>query len=82
MFLHFSDSRLLQVECSNGQVGFGRKRREIMQSAMDPNKIFEISMTTFIKVNYDEDVDQSEHWLGTVTDQRFDFVFLFLRNPV
>jgi hypothetical protein len=49
----------MQLECSNGQTGFGRKRREIKQSAVDPNKIYEISMTTFIKVNYDEDIDQS-----------------------
>lgn len=43
------------IQCSNGQVGFGRRRREIAQSH-DPNKVYEISMTTFIKVS---DVDGS-----------------------
>lgn len=38
------------IQCSNGQIGFGKRRkREIAQSA-DPNKIYEISMTTFIRV--------------------------------
>lgn len=43
------------IQCSNGQIGYGRRRREIAQSH-DPNKVYEISMTTFIKVN---DVDGS-----------------------
>jgi Zona pellucida-like domain len=63
-----------KVECSNGQIGFGRKRREIMQSAMDPNKIFEISMTTFIKVNYDEEADQSKHWIVTLNRTMIEFM--------
>jgi len=40
------------VDCSNGKVGFGRKRREISGIPPDPNKVFEVSMTTFIKVDY------------------------------
>ncbi|XP_067004525.2 uncharacterized protein qsm [Anabrus simplex] len=43
------------VECSNGQVGYGRKRREVNAMPADPNKVFEVTMTTFIKVNYEED---------------------------
>lgn len=46
-----------QVECSNGQTGYGRKRREI--SSTDSNKIYEINLTTFIRVNYDEGSDKN-----------------------
>uniref|UniRef100_A0A2M4BN02 Putative secreted protein n=2 Tax=Anopheles marajoara TaxID=58244 RepID=A0A2M4BN02_9DIPT len=48
------------VICTNGQTAFGRrKRREINQSPADPNKVYEVTMTTFIKVNYDENADQN-----------------------
>lgn len=40
------------IQCSNGQIGYGRRRREISPSA-DGNKVFEISMTTFIRVDGD-----------------------------
>lgn len=39
------------VECSNGQIGYGRKRREIRKMVNDPNKVFEITLSTFIKVH-------------------------------
>lgn len=49
------------VQCSNGQIGYGRRKREIAQSA-DPNKVYEISMTTFIHVDGDpKDIDKSEY---------------------
>ncbi|XP_074035830.1 zona pelucida superfamily protein qsm [Leptinotarsa decemlineata] len=38
------------VECSDGQIGYGRKRRAISELPADPNKIFEITITSFIKV--------------------------------
>lgn len=38
-------------------MGYGRKRRE---TTTDPNKVYEISTTTFIKVNNDESADKSE----------------------
>lgn len=38
------------VECSNGQVGYGRRKREVPSLPPDPNKVFEISITSFIKV--------------------------------
>lgn len=44
-----------QVECSNGQIGYGRKRREIKKMMNDPNKVFEITLSTFIKVHWGED---------------------------
>lgn len=39
------------VECSSGQIGYGRKRREIKKTFNDPNKVFEITLSTFIKVH-------------------------------
>jgi len=41
------------VQCSNGQRGFGRKKREVSDSA-DPNKVYEISMSTVIKMECDD----------------------------
>lgn len=41
------------VQCSNGQRGFGRKRREVNQNG-DPNKVYEISMSTVIKMECDD----------------------------
>ncbi|XP_011150119.1 uncharacterized protein LOC105189594 isoform X1 [Harpegnathos saltator] len=42
------------IECSNGQIGFGRKRRAIEMS--DKNKLFEVTMSTFIRVDSADDV--------------------------
>lgn len=39
------------IECSNGQIGYGRRKREVSNS--DANKLYEIDMSTFIKVNYE-----------------------------
>ncbi|CAH2056279.1 unnamed protein product, partial [Iphiclides podalirius] len=39
------------VQCSNGAVGYGRKRRSAASSA-DSNKVYEVSLTTFIKVDW------------------------------
>jgi hypothetical protein len=43
------------IECSNGQIGFGRRKREVSNS--DANKLYEIDMSTFIKVDYEGNVD-------------------------
>lgn len=40
---------MFQTTCSNGATGFGRKKRSIL-SGSDSNRLFEISLTTFIKV--------------------------------
>lgn len=45
------------IQCSNGQVGYGRRKREIAQSH-DPNKVYEISMTLFMKVKEAEGGNQ------------------------
>lgn len=43
-----------QVQCGDGQVGYGRKRRSIPYSMpSDPNKIFEAELSAYIKVGYD-----------------------------
>jgi len=41
-----------QVECSNGQIGFGRRKREISGIPYDPKKVFEVTLTTYLKVDY------------------------------
>lgn len=41
------------VQCSNGQRGFGRRKREV-SNANDPNKVYEISMSTVIKMECDD----------------------------
>jgi hypothetical protein len=46
------------VECSNGQTGYGRRRREI--SSADANKLFEIDLSRLIKVNYEGNPDMKE----------------------
>lgn len=38
------------VQCSNGMIGYGRKRRSIENS--ESNKLYEVALTTFIKVDY------------------------------
>lgn len=42
------------VQCSNGQLGFGRRRREISRPATDTNKVYEISMSTIIRLECDD----------------------------
>lgn len=39
------------IACSNGQLGFGRRRRGIDSRPNDPNKIFEVTMMTYLKVD-------------------------------
>lgn len=47
------------VECSNGQVGFGKRRKREVKGDARSNKLFEISMSTFIKVDYEQNADKS-----------------------
>ncbi|KAF8763674.1 hypothetical protein HNY73_021832 [Argiope bruennichi] len=46
-----------EVPCGNGQLGYGRRRRRAIPTDLppDPNKVFEVEMTTFLKVEYSED---------------------------
>jgi len=41
------------VQCSNGQLGFGRRRRAVSEAG-DPNKVYEISMSTVIKLECED----------------------------
>lgn len=44
------------MECSDGSIGYGKRRkRAISTLPADPNKIYEVTITSFIKVNYDDD---------------------------
>lgn len=64
------------VQCSNGQIGYGRRKREIPQSA-DPNKIYEVSMTAFIQVDGDpKDLDKSKFILHNKNMDNFVKQFL------
>lgn len=47
------------VQCNNGQLGYGRRRRAVLPSVNDeqkyPNKMFEVTMTTIMRVGvYDK----------------------------
>lgn len=44
--------RCTGIPCSNGQIGYGRRKRDVSAST-DPNKVYEISTTTFIRVDGD-----------------------------
>ncbi|KAF2364836.1 Zona pellucida domain [Trinorchestia longiramus] len=52
------------ITCSDGKVGYGRRRRDVVSTAANPNKLFEVTMTTFIK--FSEDFT-SEGVLGSST---------------
>ncbi|KAG8199944.1 hypothetical protein JTE90_006191 [Oedothorax gibbosus] len=45
------------VPCGNGQLGYGRRKRRAIPTDLppDPNKVFEVEMTTFLKVEYSEE---------------------------
>lgn len=49
----------MQVRCSNGQLGYGRRRRDISEEAKE-NKVYTISMSTIIKMECD-DCTKAEH---------------------
>ncbi|KAJ8704467.1 hypothetical protein PYW07_011655 [Mythimna separata] len=51
------------VQCSNGQTAYGRRRRSISSGA-DSNKVYEVSLTTFIKVDYEEGQKEAEDVLA------------------
>ncbi|XP_030387236.1 uncharacterized protein LOC115633875 [Scaptodrosophila lebanonensis] len=52
--------KCLGTQCSNNQVGYGRRKREISSALMDTNKVYEISLAMFIKVNDIEGVNKNE----------------------
>ncbi|GFV72141.1 ZP domain-containing protein [Trichonephila clavipes] len=41
------------VQCGSDQIGYGRKKREIpAELPHDPNKLYEVEMTTVLKVQF------------------------------
>ncbi|XP_037793820.1 uncharacterized protein LOC119589275 [Penaeus monodon] len=48
------------IACSNGQLGYGRRRRDIDSQPSDPNKIFELTMMAYLKVGDDFNETSSE----------------------
>lgn len=56
--------KCLGTQCSNGQIGYGRRRRDtsdaMMTPLMDTNKVYEISLAMFIKINDIEGVNRNE----------------------
>lgn len=48
--LRYFSSLLPQIACSNGELGYGRRRRGIDDEVPDPNKIFEVTMMTILKI--------------------------------
>merc|ERR1719376_936592 len=36
------------ITCSDGAIGYGRRRRSVDQSAADPNKLYQVTMTTIL----------------------------------
>ena len=47
---------MFQVECANGQIGYGRRRRDVEQEEQpNLNKIYEVSMSTIVRVANDND---------------------------
>lgn len=67
------------IECSNGQIGFGRKKRSIAMSG-DKNKVFEVTMSTFIKVDYDGDtvIDEGKRNYFVFIYSFIQFIHLFI----
>ncbi|XP_075166813.1 uncharacterized protein LOC142238943 isoform X2 [Haematobia irritans] len=56
--------KCLGTQCSNGQIGYGRRRRDTSEMMMTPfqdtNKVYEISLAMFIKINDIEGVNRNE----------------------
>ncbi|XP_017867975.1 PREDICTED: uncharacterized protein LOC108616950 [Drosophila arizonae] len=48
--------KCLGTQCSNNQVGFGRRKREISAA----NKVYEISLAMFLRVNDNEGINKNE----------------------
>ena len=47
----------LKVQCSNGQKGYGRRRRRDVDDNAELNQVYEVSMSTIVKVS-DEATDR------------------------
>ncbi|XP_046742241.1 uncharacterized protein LOC124408946 [Diprion similis] len=54
------------IECSNGRLGYGRKRRSVSPPNGDKNNLFEVTMSTFIKVDFEEGTEVEKALLAFV----------------
>ncbi|GJQ76079.1 hypothetical protein Trydic_g1831 [Trypoxylus dichotomus] len=68
------------VECSAGQIGYGRRKREVPALPADPNKIFEITITSILKFG-EEEVEVLKNDLKFLNDKKL-FVADQLREKV
>ncbi|KAI4466988.1 hypothetical protein MML48_2g00009560 [Holotrichia oblita] len=68
------------VECSAGQIGYGRRKREVSSLPADPNKIFEITITSILKFG-DEEIEVVKNDLKFLNDKKL-FVADQLREKV
>ena len=56
-----------QVECASDQIGYGRRRRDVEQES-NLNKIYEVSMSTIVRVANDDSEDKEKQvWLEKAT---------------
>jgi len=59
------------VECANGQIGFGRRRRRrrdvTVGDAVDRNKVYEVSMSTIVKVAEEHVEGKPATWVEKAT---------------
>merc|ERR1712154_737395 len=57
------------VECANGQIGFGRRRRrrDVTGDAVDRNKVYEVSMSTIVKVAEEHVEGKPKTWVEKAT---------------
>lgn len=53
------------VQCSNGVTGYGRRRRAIAESS-DLNNVYEVSLTTFLKVDWKDGDREAEDVLALI----------------
>ena len=76
----------MQVRCSNGQLGYGRRRRDISEEAKE-NKVYTISMSTIIKMECDdctkaEHVEKGELWFNKVQSSLHGRIFVLFSDDV
>jgi hypothetical protein len=66
----------LGVQCGEGQVGYGRRKRSYDPLPFDPNKVFEAELTAFIRVG------DSERHKSSLSSQAHDPAILSPSHPL
>merc|ERR1712214_87045 len=61
------------VRCSNGQRGYGRRRRDVSEAGKEANKVYTISMSTVIRMECD-DCSKSEHIEKGSLREKFEYI--------